>query len=92
MRDTPSISAGTTAAASAPGQALGNAHGHVHGHAHGHAHGHDHTHDHAHGHAHDPGLIHAPGLSLLRLSVAARLAGAAALSALLWAGVLWALA
>ena len=52
--------------------------------------GHDHPHD--HGHAHDPRAIHVPGFSLFRLSVAARLAGAGALSALLWVGVLWALA
>ncbi len=37
-------------------------------------HGHDHAAD--HGHAHDPRLIHVPGLSLLRMSVPARLAGA----------------
>lgn len=54
-------------------------------------HGHDHTQDHGHGHAHDPRLIHPPGLSLLRMSVPARLAGAAVLSALLWLGVVWAL-
>jgi hypothetical protein len=45
-----------------------------------------------HGHAHDPALIRPPGFSLLRLSAGARLAGAAAISALLWSGVWWALA
>ena len=64
-------------------------HGHVHrGHAH-----HRHA---AHGaapHAHPP-HAHPPapaGFSLLRLSLAGRLAVAAALAAVIWGGVAWAL-
>ena len=60
-------------------------------HAHDHDHDHDHLHDRGHGHAHDPSLIAAP-FSILRLSALERLAGAAAFSALIWAGVWWALA
>jgi len=55
-----------------------------------HAHAHPHAHD--HGHAHDPALIRPPGFSLLRARATTRLGLAAALSALIWAGVRWALA
>lgn len=56
------------------------------------SHGHAHPHGHDHGHAHDPAVIRPPGPSLLRASAAARLGLAAALSALIWGGVWWALA
>ncbi|MDB5572079.1 MAG: hypothetical protein JWN93_3262 [Hyphomicrobiales bacterium] len=57
---------------------------------------HDHheprEHDHAHAHIHvSHAHAAAPGLSLLRMSVPQRLAGAGALIALLWVGVFWAL-
>jgi hypothetical protein len=76
-----------------------HAHDHEHGHAHDHAHHahahHDHAHhDHAHhDHAHDPAPAssHVAGLSLLRMSAAQRVSGAAALAGLLWLGVFWAL-
>ncbi|MDE2361909.1 MAG: hypothetical protein KGM42_04455 [Hyphomicrobiales bacterium] len=52
-------------------------------------HSHDHDHGgHGHGHAHDPNLV-VPAFSLLRLSAIDRLAGAALVSALVWAGVWW---
>ena len=58
--------------------------------AHAHSHGHDHQHGHAH-HSHDPATPHpaqsAPW-SILRMTVAARLAAAVAVSAGLW-GVVW---
>lgn len=59
--------------------------------AHAHSHGHDHHHHgHAH-HSHDPATPHpaqsAPW-SILRMTVAARLAAAVAVSAGLW-GVVW---
>lgn len=85
----------------------GQTQGHTHDHAHNHGHAHDHAHDHAHNHGHDHHHAHdhrpageagrgpAPAperaLSLLRMSAAQRLAGACALSALVWAGVIWAL-
>jgi hypothetical protein len=53
--------------------------------------GHDHTHPHHH---HRPGQAHpsAPvGASILRMSALERLAAAAALIALLWAAVVWAM-
>ena len=65
-----------------------------HHHDHDHGHPHDvqvHAHDDHHGHAHDPSAIVAPGPSLLRLSALERLAGAGALSALIWIGVRWAM-
>ena len=58
---------------------------------------HDHKHDHSHGHAHHGGhgaahAVAAPaGWSLLRASVAERLAGSAVLLAVLWALVFWAM-
>ena len=64
---------------------------HDHGHAHRHEAGHDHG---THTHATPPPLASAasePRTSLLMGSAALRLAGAAALSALLWAAVAWAL-
>lgn len=54
--------------------------------AHDHSHHPAHHHHHA-GHAHPPAAI---TLSLLRLSVAGRLAIAAALIAVIWLGVVWA--
>jgi hypothetical protein len=61
--------------------------------AHTHSHGQDHHHDH-HGHAHhshDPAAPHpaqAAPWSILRMTVAARLAAAVAVSAGLW-GIVW---
>ncbi len=59
------------------------------------------THARTHIHAHEDGVAHdhghaatptfEPGFSLLRLSALERLAGAAALAVLIWAGVWWAL-
>ena len=53
---------------------------------------HSHTHDHAHhAHSHDPATPHpaqAAPWSILRMTVAARLAAALAVSAALWAVVL----
>jgi hypothetical protein len=75
-------------------------HAHAHHHAHDHAHDHPrgddhaHAHDHAHDHAREAPQRPArakPGFSLLRASAAQRLAGVAALIALLWLGVWWAL-
>lgn len=58
-----------------------------------HAHVHDSEHDHGHAHhaTHAHGAARAAPFSLLRVSAFERLAGAAALSALIWAGVWWAL-
>lgn len=56
----------------------------------GHDHGHDHAHDHHHGHA--PGHPHphiAVPPSLLRASLAQRLAIALPVAAVLWALALW---
>ena len=61
----------------------------MHDHAHSHDHGSEPHGDH-HGHAHDPSLV-LPAFSLLRLSALERLAGAGALSAVVWLGVWWAL-
>jgi hypothetical protein len=58
--------------------------------AHAHSHGHDHHHGHAH-HSHDPATPHpaqAAPWSILRMTVAARLAAAVAVSAGLW-GIVW---
>ena len=70
-----------------------HAHGHAHdhGHAHGHAAGHNHS---THTHAAPPPLAspaRASRRSLLMSAAPLRLAGAVALSALLWAAVAWAL-
>jgi hypothetical protein len=47
-----------------------------------------HHHHHPHGHAHPPATV---GPSILRLSVAQRLAFAAILTALVWAAAIWAM-
>lgn len=60
----------------------------VHAHSHGHDH---HHHGHAHQHNHDPATPHpaqAAPWSILRMTVAARLAAAVAVSAGLW-GIVW---
>ena len=77
-------------------------HDHAHDHTHGHAHDHGHAHRHAAGHDHGTHTHTAqPPLasptsesrsSLLMSAAPLRLAGAVALSALLWAAVAWALA
>lgn len=57
--------------------------------AHTHSHGHDHHHGHAH--SHDPAAPHpaqAAPWSILRMTVAARLAAAVVVSAGLW-GIVW---
>ena len=61
--------------------------------AHTHSHGHEHHHGHAHSHphSHDPATPHpaqAAPWSILRMTVAARLAAAVAVSAGLWA-IVW---
>ena len=56
-----------------------------------HSHSHAHSHDHHHGHSHDPATPHpaqAAPWSILRMTVAARLAAAVAVSAGLW-GIVW---
>jgi hypothetical protein len=61
-----------------------------HSHSHGQGHHHDHHHGHAH-HSHDPATPHpaqAAPWSILRMTVAARLAAAVAVSAGLW-GIVW---
>ena len=58
--------------------------------AHAHSHDHDHHHGHAH-HSHDPATPHpaqAAPWSILRMTVAARVAAAVAVSAGLW-GIVW---
>jgi ABC-type nickel/cobalt efflux system permease component RcnA len=62
-----------------------HAHGHSHGHPpdHGHSHGHDHTHAHVHGAA-SPHPAQAAHWSILRMTMAARLAAALAVCAVLW--------
>lgn len=67
------------------------AHDHRHEHAHGHAHDHAHGSVHRHGAAPPLARPSEPHSSLLMRSAALRLAGAVALSALLWAAVAWAL-
>jgi hypothetical protein len=59
-------------------------------HSHGQGHHHDHHHGHAH-HSHHPAMPHpaqAAPWSILRMTVAARLAAAVAVSAGLW-GIVW---
>ncbi|MFC7697063.1 MULTISPECIES: hypothetical protein [Bradyrhizobium] len=58
---------------------------HAHGHSHddGHSHGHDHTHAHVHGAA-SPHPAQAAHWSILRMTMAARLAAALAVCAVLW--------
>ncbi|WP_025032273.1 hypothetical protein [Bradyrhizobium sp. DOA9] len=71
-----------------------HAHGHSHGHGHGHSHGHDHAHARAHAHVHDAASPHpaqAAPWSILRMTVAGRLAAALAVCAVLWGIVLLAM-
>jgi ABC-type Zn2+ transport system substrate-binding protein/surface adhesin len=64
------------------------AHSHGHSHAHGHSHDHDHSHG-AHGHGlASPHPAQPVTWSILRMTLMARLAAAAAISAGLWAIVL----
>ncbi|MBR0874121.1 hypothetical protein JQ633_27435 [Bradyrhizobium tropiciagri] len=59
--------------------------------AHTHSHAHDHAHHHGHGHSHGPASPHPAQIapwSILRMTVPARLAAAAAVSACLW-GIVW---
>lgn len=58
-------------------------HAHHHDHAHGHSHGHDHTHAHVHDAA-SPHPAQAAPWSILRMTMAARLAAALAVCAVLW--------
>ncbi|MDE2577531.1 MAG: hypothetical protein KGL46_01880 [Hyphomicrobiales bacterium] len=62
---------------------------------HGHEHGQAPSHTHSHAHSHAPAQVRRANLpyrfSLLRLSAAARLAGAGLLSALIWALAFWAM-
>jgi hypothetical protein len=55
---------------------------------HSHSHSHDHAHDHAHSHGSAPHPAQVAPWSILRMTVLARLAAAAAVSAGLWA-VVW---
>jgi hypothetical protein len=60
-------------------------------HTHSHGDGHHHGHAHSHQHSHDPATPHpaqAAPWSILRMTVAARLAAAVAVSAGLW-GIVW---
>jgi len=62
----------------------------VHAHSHGQGHRHDHHHGHTH-HSHDPATPHpaqAAPWSILRMTVAMRVAAAVAVSAGLW-GIVW---
>jgi hypothetical protein len=54
---------------------------------------HTHVHDHAspHAHAHGPAVRALPGASLLRMSLAARLAIAGGFVAAIWLAVFWAI-
>ncbi len=72
-------------------------HAHGHGHKHDHAHGHDEAHEghtgHVHSHDNQPAPVAKradPGVSLLRMSSAQRLAIASVLVAAIWLGVFWA--
>lgn len=64
---------------------------HHHDHAHGHTHDRGHSHGHDHAHVHDAVSPHpaqdAPW-SILRMTMAGRLAAAVAVSAVLW-GIVW---
>ena len=57
-------------------------------HSHSHSHSHDHAHHHAHSHGSAPHPAQVAPWSILRMTVLARLAAAAAVSAGLWA-VVW---
>jgi hypothetical protein len=64
-------------------------HAHHHDHSHGHSHDHEHSHgyDHSHAHVHDAASPHpaqAAPWSILRMTMAARLAAALAVCAVLW--------
>jgi hypothetical protein len=67
--------------------AASHAHHHDHAHGHSHDHGHSHGHDHTHAHVHDAASPHpaqAAPWSILRMTMAARLAAALAVCAVLW--------
>jgi hypothetical protein len=68
---------------------------HAHAHSHGHhPHGHDHSHAHTHAHVHDAASPHpaqAAPWSILRMTMAGRLAAALAVCAVLWGIVLLAM-
>ncbi|SFN70348.1 hypothetical protein SAMN05216330_101291 [Bradyrhizobium sp. Ghvi] len=71
-------------------------HTHHHGHTHGHSHtdGHSHGHDHTHAHIHDATSPHPAQdalWSILRMTMAGRLAAALAVCAVLWGIVLLAM-
>lgn len=64
----------------------------AHTHDHGHDHAHAHTHDHVHAHdVSSPHPAQAAPWSILRMTVAGRLAAAVAVCAVLWAIVLMAM-
>jgi hypothetical protein len=67
----------------ATSQAHHSDHAHSHSHDDGHSHGHDHTHAHVHGAA-SPHPAQAAHWSILRMTMAARLAAALAVCAVLW--------
>ncbi|MGR4927761.1 MULTISPECIES: hypothetical protein [Bradyrhizobium] len=67
----------------AASQAHHSDHAHSHSHDDGHSHGHDHTHAHVHGAA-SPHPAQAAHWSILRMTMAARLAAALAVCAVLW--------
>ncbi|MDF0493651.1 hypothetical protein [Bradyrhizobium yuanmingense] len=78
----------------APAASHAHQHDHAHGHSHGHGHGHSHGHDHAHAHVHDAASPHpaqAAPWSILRMTVAGRLAAALAVCVVLWGIVLLAM-
>ncbi|MDA9548935.1 hypothetical protein GPL17_09490 [Bradyrhizobium yuanmingense] len=78
----------------APAASHAHQHDHAHGHSHGHGHGHSHGHDHAHAHVHDAASPHpaqAAPWSILRMTMAGRLAAALAVCAVLWGIVLLAM-
>ena len=72
-----------------PAASHAHPHDHAHGQSHGHSHdhGHSHGHDHSHAHVHDAASPHpaqdAPW-SILRMTMAGRLAAALAVCAVLW--------
>jgi hypothetical protein len=69
-------------------------HAHQHDHAHGHSHGHSDGHDYTHAHVHDAASPHPAQealWSILRMTLAGRLAAALAVCAVLWGVVLLAM-
>jgi hypothetical protein len=70
--------------------AASNPHPHDHSPGHGHSHGHDHSHAHVHA-ATSPHPAQAAPWSILRMTMAARLATALAVCAVLWGVVLLAM-